>query len=164
MQLDNVPEHAKAGLVAMNQGKPLANLESPQVILDRVLQGESVPEIAKDIGISHVSLYNYLMRHCPDEWMHASSARQLAKVADAQDKLDDHDGVLDERNKCLDGATVSRVRESARIAMWQLERTARKMYGQKDDSQNGVNIQVVIQPYSETGVVIDQSQSSGDLT
>lgn len=151
MNLEHVPERTRAALIAANANRPLAQLESPQPILDRLEQGETAVQIAESLGISKVALYKYLLRQCPEEWQAMSAAMQLAKVDDAQQCLDDpsvqHDNV-----------TVARVRESAKLATWQLERVARKMYGQRDESQNGVNIQVVIAPYEPTGVTIEQEK------
>lgn len=149
MNLETAPDHTKAGLIAMNDGKPLAMLESPQIILDRIEHGESPMQVAKSLGVSDVALYRYLMRNCPDEWTAVSAARSLAKIEKAERELDDPE-------LTPDGVSVSRSRESARLAMWNLERVARKMYGQRDESQNGVNIQVVIAPLeSEQTVTIE---------
>jgi len=157
MNLDNVPEHVRPALIAANAGKVLASLESPQPILDRLIAGEPIASIAKDLGLSKVALYKYLLRNCPEDWASISASMQLAKIDDAQTELDDktieHDSV-----------SVARVRESAKLATWQLERMARKLYGQRDESANGVNIQVVIAPYSPDGAVIDVTPASGDVT
>lgn len=139
MNLDHVPDHVKPALMAANANRPLAQLESPQPILDRLEKGETAIQIAESLGISKVALYKYLLRQCPEEWTAMSAAMQLAKVDDAQ-------AILDDPLQASDNVTVARVRESAKLATWQLERVARKMYGQRDESQNGVNIQVVIAP------------------
>lgn len=148
MNLDNVPEHVKPALIAANAGKPLASLESPDLILQRLQDGESPMEIAQSLGVSDVALYKYLVRNCPDDWQAVSAARSLAKIEKAERELDSAE-------LTPDSVSVSRSRESARLAMWNLERVARKMYGQRDESANGVNIQVVIAPYSPDGAVID---------
>ncbi len=146
MNLEHVPDNVKAALTAANAGKPLAMLDSPQIILDRLSNGETAPQIAKDLGISHAALYQYLLRQCPDEWTALSAAKSLVKIEKAEMALDDAE-------LTPDSVSVSRVRESARLAMWNLERVARKMYGQKDDSQNGVNIQVVISDSDDSKTV-----------
>lgn len=138
MNLDSVPDNAKAGLIAMNSGKPLATI-GIEPILERLRAGESALSIAKDVGVHHTALYQYLLRNAPEEWLSLSAARSLVKLESAENALDDAE-------LTPDGVSVSRVRESARLAMWNLERVARKMYGQKDESANGVNIQVVIAP------------------
>lgn len=153
MNLDHVPDHVKPALMAANANRPLAQLESPQPILDRLEKGETAIQIAESLGISKVALYKYLLRQCPEEWTAMSAAMQLAKVDDAQ-------AILDDPIQASDNVTVARVRESAKLATWQLERVARKMYGQKDESANGVNIQVVIAPMDgETGVTIEHDSN-----
>jgi len=146
MNLDSVPDHAKAGLIAMNANKALANVQ-PDEVLDILRTGQSVSQVAKSYGISHQALYEWLLRHCPDQWVAISSARSLVKIEQAEELVDDENS---------DGLAITRAREKARMAFWQLERTARKMYGQKDESANGVNIQVVIAPMdAEPGVTIE---------
>ncbi len=143
MNLDNVPDNAKAGLVAMNANKALANVEVGEV-LDILRTGRSVLQVAKDYKVSHQALYEWLLRHAPDQWSAISSARSLVKIEEAEGAMDD---------ESADGLAITRAREKARMAFWQLERTARKMYGQKDDSQNGVNIQVVISDSDDSKTV-----------
>lgn len=131
-----------AGISVMNAGKALANAKADD-ILER-LETESAYNIAKSLGINRNALYAWLLRNCPEQWQALSTAVQLGKLTDAQDKLDTDD--------TLDSIGTSRVRESARIAMWQLSKTS-KLYADKQDVNSGI-IQVVISnPLDQAHVV-----------
>ena len=119
----------------MNAGKALAEFNGDASIILARLQTESARQIAADLGISHVSLYAWLLRNCPEEWRSLSTAVQLAKLHDAQSSLDDNQVVMD-------STTVSRVRESARIAMWNMSKTS-GIYADKQEAA-GMNVQVII--------------------
>ena len=155
--LDHVPANARAGLQAMNEGKPLAALQGdPSSILARLEQGESTIEIAQTLGISRISLFCFLIRHCPEKWQELATARQLSRIEECEDILDAPMAVSPVFNKegektgeivdvRLDGANVSRAREKAKIAQWHLERANRKLFGDEGKSLNiNVNTQVGI--------------------
>ena len=131
----HIPEHTRAGLTAMNAGRPLAELQGdPSSILAR-LENESAPAIAKSLGISDVALYKWLIQHCPGEWQAIATARQLARLDECEASLDD---------TTTDGVSVSRTREKAKLAQWHLERANRKLFG--DSKQEGAGkVQIVIQ-------------------
>ena len=50
--LEHVPANTVSGLMAMNAMKPLASLEDPDVIINRLLSGESIKDIAESYSIS----------------------------------------------------------------------------------------------------------------
>jgi len=121
------------GIAVMNAGKPLANLKGDATSILARLQSETAIQVAEDLGITTVSLYQWLLRNAPEEWQALSSAVQLDKLHTCQDTFD--------REDC-DSAMTSRVREKARIAMWQLSKTS-KLYADKQESA-GMNVQVII--------------------
>src|SRR3990167_9582517 len=87
--LDHVPPNTRAGLAAMKEGKPLAALEGdPSSILSRLEQGEGTMEIAQSLGVSRISLYTFLIRHCPEKWQELATARQLCRIEECEDILD----------------------------------------------------------------------------
>lgn len=131
------------GIAVMNAGKPLATAKPEDILLR--LQTESAYSVAKSLGIAHVALYQWLLRNCPDDWQALSTAVQLAKLHDAQDSLDD-------KEVAMDSVTVSRVRESARIAMWNMSKTS-KLYADKQDNQ-GLSVNIVIQR-EDVAVTVD---------
>ena len=128
MDLTNVPEHTKAGLIAMNAGKPLADANA-DLILKRYEHGEGIEAIAKDLGITPPAIYRYLARHAQEEWKEYQAANALHAYQVAEDEL----------KTATDGVTLSRARELVKSQQWKLERVLRKIYGQDAPS---VNIQI----------------------
>lgn len=133
MDLSSVPAHARAGLLAMNAGNPLANLDPKTVCMDviaRYMDGESISKIADGYGLKSTErLYQLLVEHAEDHWKRATTARALAR----------HDTAIRTMEQATDGLSLSRGREVARTAQWELERVCRRIYG-TDPPQ--VNIQV----------------------
>jgi len=143
----HIPPNTRAGLAAANHGKALAALQGDyEPILDRLLAGESASQVAQSLGINRVSLYAWLIRHCPEQWQAIAAARQLSRLDECEDTLDgeiaiNEEGKVDVR---LDGAIVTRARDKARMAQWHLERANRKLFG--DSKQEGAGkVQIVIQ-------------------
>src|SRR3990167_10559981 len=132
--LDHVPANARAGLTAMNAGKPLAALNGDvESIIAMFESGDTALQIAGKLGITHVALYKWLLRNCPEEWQAISAAKQLVK-------LDECEAVWDSKysgDARADGVTVSRTREKMKQAQWHLERANRKLFG--DTKQIDIN-------------------------
>lgn len=141
---DGIPANAVAGLAAINAKRPLAQFAGdPTEVLYRLSAGESATSIAKAMGIHHSALYRWLLQYAPEQWQLHSAANQLVKIEECETAFDD---------PTADGITVARTREKAKLAQWQLERTSRKLYGDsKQDGNNGVNIQIVMQTYGPDG-------------
>lgn len=132
----HVPEKCVAGLAKMNEGKPLAALAGDtSQILDRLREGERVQDIAKELGIGAPKLYEWLLRHSPEEWAAVSAGKSLARLEQAETDLD----------AASDQVAISKARESHRMGQWTLEKVARRMYGDTKNDSGGVSIQVVIQ-------------------
>lgn len=103
----------------------------PTEILERLTKGESVRDIAADIGISNVNLYAWLIRHCPEEWAAISAGKSLARIEQAEADID----------SANDKVEVSKARESHRMGTWTLERVSRKIYGDvKNETGTVVNV------------------------
>lgn len=133
----HIPEHCRAALAIANADKPLAQLAgNAEPILSRLRNGEKIMEIATDIGVSDVALYGFLLRHAPTEWLELSAGRSLSRLDKAASDLD----------TAADQITISRARESARLAQWDLERANRKLYGDNKADAGGVIVQVLIAP------------------
>lgn len=132
----NVPEPWKAGLAVANAGKVLAELDGDaSPILARLREGESVAVVAKSIGISHVALYEWLIRHSPDEWRAISSGKALARIEQAESDMDAAD----------DQVKIAKARESHRMGAWTAERVARAIYGDNKNSNGDITVQVLVQ-------------------
>jgi hypothetical protein len=157
-----VPAHTVAALTKAHEGKPLAALNGDaQPILDRLEAGESSMEIAASIGISRISLYAWLVRHCPDQWQAICAARQLHRLDECEDTLDSPlpiakrvypDGSYTESvDSKVDNANVTRARDKARMAQWHLERANRKLFGDAkslnlNDGQPIVVVHQIVMP------------------
>ena len=127
------------GLAKMNQNRPLAKPNALQNVLVRLEAGESVPTIAQSLGITEFALYRALLRQAPDDWQGIQSAKALSK-------LDKSDAELD---ACSDGVQLGRARERIGLAKWNLERTARNIYGDKVQIEHTVSL--------ETGEVLGEA-------
>lgn len=112
MDLTNVPERCKPGLLAMNGDTALAQLDGPQVIVNRYLGGESIIHIAEALGCHHSAIYRFLWRVIPDEWPHIRAARAEAQYDEAVERLAGRDAI--------DGCEIGRAREVARFRFGEL--------------------------------------------
>lgn len=143
----HIPEKCRNGLAVANEGKPLAALQGDtSEMLQRLRGGESVNQISASLGISQTALYDWILRHCPEEFMAISAARSLSRIEKAEQDLD----------AAQDQVDIGKARESARLAQWNLERANRKLYGDNKTESGGVNIQVVIDRGEASVNVIDQ--------
>lgn len=131
MDLTNVPANAKAGLIAMNADKPLADLDDALPILNRYEAGETIEVIAASLGISSIAVYRWLTRKAEAQWKEYQAARALADYESAEQEL----------RTATDGVTLGRARELLKSQQWKLERVLRKIYG--PDAQQ-VNVQINI--------------------
>jgi hypothetical protein len=142
----HIPEHTRNGLAVANAGKPLAqHSENPEPILARLRNGESVAQVSQDLGISTIAFYAWAVRNCPDEFLAISAGRSLARIEEAEQTID---GAEDQLG-------VSKGRESARLAQWNLERANRKLFGDSKADSAGVVVQVLVQRDGETHTSIE---------
>jgi hypothetical protein len=131
----HVPEKCRAGLEVANAGKPLAALNGDTTeILARLRNGARVQDLATEYGVGHPAMYEWLMRHCPDEWTAISAGKSLARMEQAEADLD----------AAQDNTQVSKARESHRMGQWTLERVARRLYGDSKPDSSGITVQVIV--------------------
>lgn len=135
----SIPEHSKAGLLAMNADKPLAHVE-PREIVDKYLGGQSIIQIAAELGVHHTALYRFLWQRIPDDWPHIRASRAEGQYDSAMEKLCDIDTPMD-------GLTIARTREAARFRFGELGVLRRQFAQQKQElninTQGPVTVQVV---------------------
>lgn len=128
--------------------RPLAAFEGdPTPLLLRLQEGGAVKDIARELGVTPQAVYQWLLRHCAQEWMAISAARALAQVESAEAELEG----------AQDNVAVSRARERLRAAQWHLERAARPLYGDTKADAGGVTVNVVLNP--ECGGVTVETES-----
>ena len=102
--------------------------------IERYSKGESIREIAKSFGCSHVALYNRLMAEAPEDWKAIASANALASLDEAENEL----------KTAPDMLTVTRARGWAEIQRWKLERLLRRYFGQDSIPQGANAVQINI--------------------
>jgi len=149
---DHIPENTKAGLMAMNAMKPLASLEDPDSVVNRLLTGESVKSIANSFDISETAVYTWLVRNYPDMWQEIRAANSLAK-------LDQCEAVLDEEvtndTVRVDGVKTNRAGLKIRAHQWNLERANRKLFGDNKGG-NDNRVMVVVDREGAVQVAVDK--------
>ena len=96
----------------------LANVD-PASIIARYLADETMPEVAKSLGVHRSGLNHFLLRTCPDQWRDAQVARAVTAFDNAKTDLASADNALD----------LARAREQLRTAQWELERLLKRLYG-----------------------------------
>jgi len=105
----------------------------PNVLLTRYMNGESGVDIARSFGVTRQALSLYMLRHAEDQWRDVQVAKALTRLEQAEDAMEGAPDML----------ALSRAREQARSAQWQLERLCRRIYGQ-DVPQSVAAVQVNI--------------------
>jgi hypothetical protein len=133
--------------------RPLGNLpaerraEIADQVLDRYMQGEQVAAMSSEYGTSDVTIYALLLRERQDEWKDIQTARALARLEVAQDKL----------GTAADALSLARAREQVRSAQWELERLLSRLYGQKQEVQHTVAPVLHIHLAQDVGTVIEHA-------
>lgn len=130
--LDNehIPANTKAGLMAMNAMKPLANLPDPSIVIDRLLSGESVKSVADSFNISDTAVYTWLVRNYPNDLQEIRAGNSLAKLDQCESMLDEP---ISEETFRVDGVKTNRASAKIRAHQWNLERANRKLFGESKD-------------------------------
>ena len=151
--------HWMNGLEAMNKGRPLAELnQDPAPIIAELRTGKNVPTLALELGVSHQALYEFLLRYAPEDWQSLQAARQLSRLDECEQVFDSPQ----DEDVRKDGIAVTRAREKSRMAQWHLERANRKLFGQKVDIEQNVNInQHLTVMLAPTGLLADRLNQAG---
>lgn len=142
--IDHVPPNARAGLIAMNVGKPLAHLTDAtrpafaRTVCSRYLDGEQMQNLADEFGVTRMRMYQILIEGDSDAWRSAQSSKALALFEDT----------LAELNAAPDGLSLARARETHKSAQWQLEKLLRRLYGDDKtaiqiNAEGQVSVQIV---------------------
>ena len=146
----HIPERCRAALTVANAGKPLAELAGDaEPILARLRDGERAMDIARDLGISDVALYAFLLRNAPDQWKAISAGKALARIERAEQDMD----------AAEDQVAVAKARESHRMGAWSLERVCRGIYGEQKN-ESGTTVNVIIDRGTDTVTVEGERASS----
>lgn len=120
----------------------LANLD-PDPIMQRLQRGQSLRQIAKDLGVSNVGLRAWLLREDREQYYDAITAALVQRVTEADQRLD----------QATDQLQVSIAREQCRYSRMDLERRRPNLYGQRpvvSVSGSGISVNVVSYSVPET--------------
>jgi hypothetical protein len=116
----------------------------PEDLLKRYQNGEFGTDIAKSLGVPHQAVYDYLLRHCEDEWKTAQIARAMAEWNAAKEE---YAKLRKQAAEIADNIDAERVRialacarEEAKSAGWELERLCNRLFGQKQEVNHTVSI------------------------
>lgn len=91
-----------------------------KAILDRILGGERVEDIARGFGVKRRTLNFMLLKHAPEDWREAQVMRAIERKEDAEDALDASQNLLD----------FNKANAKLKSAQWDLERICRRIYGE----------------------------------
>lgn len=138
----------------MNQGKPFAHLTEQQrehamaAVVERVMDGETMLDIAAEFGVTRHRLYQLLAVHAQDAWKSSQIARALMNLDDAEESLP----------TCKDLVELGAARERIKSAQWQLEKLHRRLFGNDQPSNSGQVVQINIE------ITRDQPAAIGNAT
>ena len=104
-------------------------------ILDKYRAGQEIKTLAPTYGLSHTSAYELLLKTREEDYRAAQAARSLARLETARNDLE----------KAVDPIQISRAEKLVRTYQWELERVARRLYGQSEpESPNLIQINIGI--------------------
>lgn len=141
MDLDKVPEQQRAGLAVMNANAPMATLTKEQLelemhaVVERVLDGETMGDIAAQYRIGPKRLYKLVAANAEDAWKSAQIAKCLMTLDDAEQDL----------SQARDIVELGSARERLKSAQWQLERLHRRLFGSEQSKTDGQLVQINIE-------------------
>lgn len=138
--LERAPKHARKGLALMNRESPLSKPGALEAVLDGLEAGSKVSQLAEQHKVTDFAIYKALVRNVPDEWQAIQAAQSLVERQKAKEEIE----------RAADGVQVSRGRELARMSEWTLERTCRRIYGDKLQIEHSVSL--------ETGELLGAAQ------
>ena len=104
-------------------------------ILEKYRAGQQIKDLAPTYGLSHTTVYELLLRTREEEYRAAQSARSLARLETARYDLE----------KAADPIQINRAEKLIKTYQWDLERLARRLYGQSEsESANLIQINIDI--------------------
>jgi hypothetical protein len=112
--------------------KSLSPLPLPEII-QRYLNGESLPSLARVCGVSRRTIYNWMYRLGDEEYRALKEQAYFNRIADADEKLANSEDLLH----------VARNRDECKWARWDAERRLPHLFGPKQ-SESGTKILVLV--------------------
>lgn len=129
----------------------------PQIIIDRVAQGDLLREIAKDYGCAFQTVSEFIKRNVdPKVWASVREHSVAARLEKSTEQIE----------TAPDQLELARARESARLWMWRAERELPHLYGiqkqQLNISGNQVRVEIVDFAQQSAAALPDNTYSAED--
>ena len=115
-------------------------------ILERYRAGEEIKKLAPAYHLSAASIYELLLRTCPEEYRAAQSARALSRLEDARKGLEQSTNQVD----------AGKYERLCKIAQWELEKLAGAIYRQGEQQTGAQQIFINIGIDRSKPVTIEQ--------
>lgn len=121
----------------MTTNLPAPEWFDPKRIIASYLEGKSTDTIAKEIGVKREKLVHQLTKYAPDDWRDAQAIRQIRRMEEAED-------AIDEAAKEGDYQKVKANEAKLRSAQWALEKVLNKIYGEVKEKPQTNAVQINI--------------------
>lgn len=105
----------------------------PQIIMQRVANGDLLRDIAKDYGVSRVAVSMHIARHGNKEHWQVVREQSIAARLEA---------AIEETDQADDVVTLARARDKAKLWMWRAEREHPHRWGQRTQTTIDVGPQL----------------------
>ena len=110
---------------------PEERTEKLQAVIARVVNDESIKDIAESMGMSRSALNMALLEYAEDDWRRAQVARALTRLDRARGLREELWNNKGERTN----EALTLARDEEKSAQWELERLLSRLYGAKQEVQ-----------------------------
>jgi hypothetical protein len=118
-------------------------------VLMRYGEGEKIPDIAKQRGVSPATLYALLVSQHPDAWKQVQVGRALDRLAKAEADMD----------ASTDGFKLAKAEKVVKSCQWTLERLFRELYA--EDRPPPVQVNLITDPQQARARIIELERKLG---
>ena len=108
---------------------PEERTEKLQAVIARVVNDESIKDIAESMGMSRSALNMALLEYAEDDWRRAQVARALTRLDRARGLREELWNNKGERTN----EALTLARDEEKSAQWELERLLSRLYGTKQE-------------------------------
>jgi hypothetical protein len=145
----NMPTNGSSGQMLL---KKIPEAERGRVaaeVLMRYAEGETVPDQAKQRGVSAATLYALLVSQHPDAWKQVQVGRALDRLAKAEADMD----------ASTDGFRLAKAEKIVKSCQWALERLFRELYA--EDRPPPVQVNLITDPQQARARIIELERKLG---
>jgi hypothetical protein len=118
-------------------------------VLMRYAEGEKIPDIAKQRGVSPATLYALLVSQHPNAWKEVQVGRALDRLAKAEADMD----------ASTDGFKLAKAEKTIKSCQWTLERLFRELYA--EDRPPPVQVNLITDPAQARARIIELERKLG---